>query len=301
MQGYHYFSRFPQDPRGLKLMAIAVWIGAIGNVICIWWGMYTLTITDFGLAPELLGVPLAINIASGFASFVRSAVQAFYTYRMYKYSGSLYLPIICWSISAYEFVAGIILSVTWPTATFAVQLRYLDYWSWLLYSIFTSAASADIAIAASMCYYLLKKRNQGLKRTVRVIDRLVIWTIQTGLLTRYSQTFSVIGGGLIARFSVTAITITITYAVQKENFAWLGLLNFLTNLYPTALFTLLNGRSNLKADDLTTDIRPQVLASTNGTLDISSPTTMKGRPTQMQVTVEQEDFPLYHIMSDSRV
>ncbi|KAF9456209.1 hypothetical protein BDZ94DRAFT_1276238 [Collybia nuda] len=284
MQTYHYFSSFPSDARGLKLMVVAIWTAALAHLICILWGLYTLTITNFGLAPQFLGLPHVLAVGAGFGAFIHSAVQSIYIYRMYKYSGSLYIPVLCWSISAYDFIAGIIFSVTVPEATFGVQIQYLNDWSWLIYSLFVSTAFVDVIIAASLSYYLRKNRSRSMERTVHIIDRLVIWTIQTGLLT-----------------SLTALAVTITFAINKENNVWLGLFDFLTNLYPTALLALLNGRSNLKLDDALPGIRPRDLTSSGRILDIPPPIMLMDRPTQVRVTVEHDEFPLYNIVPDKSV
>ncbi|KAF9455148.1 hypothetical protein BDZ94DRAFT_1242462, partial [Collybia nuda] len=172
---------------------VVIWIGAIVHIICILRGLYSVTVTQFGQAPQLIGIPLIFIVSAGFGGLVRSAVQSIYVYRMYKYSGSLYMPILCWGISAYEFVAGIIISVVVPPAPFGVQMQRINQWSWLLYTMFVSAAFVDVITAVSLCYQLRKNREKGLERTVRIIDKLVIWTIQTGLLT-----------------SLTAIAVTIT-------------------------------------------------------------------------------------------
>ncbi|KAF9456211.1 hypothetical protein BDZ94DRAFT_421957 [Collybia nuda] len=278
-QVHNYFSSFPDDPRGLRLTVAAIWMGAIAHLICILWGSYILTVVNFGLAPELFGVPNVLIVSAAFGAFVRSTAQSIYTYRMYKYSNSLYIPILCWSISAYEFVAGILLSATAPFGTLRIQMRYLKDWSWLIYTLVVSTAFVDIIIAASLCYYLQKNRRRSLERTIRVINRLVIWTIQTGLFT-----------------SVVAVAVMITFAVDKKNFSWFGLLNFLTSMYPVALLALLNGRRELKLDKPISGTRPPAFESQNKALDVPPQIMLKDRPTQVRVTVEHNEFPFYHII-----
>lgn len=155
----------------------------LAHLICILWGLYILTITNIGLAPQLIGLPHVLAVGAGFGAFVHSAVQvsphpqilwylllnackrqSIYIYRMYRYSGSLYIPILCWTISAYDFIAGIVFSATVPAGSFGVQVQYLNDWSWLIYSLFSTTAFVDVAIAASISFYLRKNRNRSMER-----------------------------------------------------------------------------------------------------------------------------------------
>ncbi|KAF9456210.1 hypothetical protein BDZ94DRAFT_421802 [Collybia nuda] len=238
MQACHYFSNFPNDPQGLKLIVIVIWIGAIVNITCSWWGLYESIITNFGMDPKLIGIPFAFNVGGGFGAFVRSTVQSIYTYRMYKYSGSLYIPVLCWGISAYGFIAGILLGATMPTAPLDVQIRYIDEWPWLVYSILGSAAVADIAITVSLCLFLRKNRGKGLERTMRIIDKLFVWTIQTGLLTSVTAIAVIIAYAVNKRICITIFRcqVSLSHFLCHSLVAWLGLLTFLTNcmlLYPS--------------------------------------------------------------------
>lgn len=144
---------------------------------------------------------------------------------MYKYSGSLYIPIFCWIISAYDFAAGIVFSVTVPEVPFGLQIQYLNEWSWLIYSLFASTAFVDVVIAATISFYLWKNRSRSMERfatSFKLVDSLtklylgflgpyislIGWsfglyvslhlpiskhftynTLETGLLTRYSFSY----------------------------------------------------------------------------------------------------------------
>ncbi|KAF9524831.1 hypothetical protein CPB83DRAFT_838588 [Crepidotus variabilis] len=109
--------------------------------------------------------------------------------------------------------------------------------SWLLYSSFATAVTADILVAASLCSLLLQNRS-GLKRsrTDDIVTFLMAFSINTDLLT-----------------SICDITFFITYAVWPDKLIYLGFYFALSKLYINSLLASLNARSSLRlsADAIT--------------------------------------------------
>ncbi|KAF8874119.1 hypothetical protein BD779DRAFT_262431 [Infundibulicybe gibba] len=83
----------------------------------------------------------------------------------------------------------------------------------------------------------LAQRMMGLKRTRRMVDKLMRWTIQTGALTVVVS---------------LAIVLTKNLDTKDNTYLWLGIVFILPNCYATGLLALLNARTSL--DELNTDI-----------------------------------------------
>ncbi|KAF8888519.1 hypothetical protein BD779DRAFT_1672200 [Infundibulicybe gibba] len=228
LQAYDYFRRCT-DPITMRLVISLIWAASSVHVACASWLLYSATITNHGVPIDSIKYPLALPAGSALGAVIHCSVQGVYIYRMFRFGHGWSVALLCSVLTAYEFGVGMAFSVIEARYNWEAALgRFEDAWAFLVYSFFGAAAVVDVAIAVSVTYYLRRGRNQ-VERTSFLIDRLVVWTIQTGAIT-----------------SITAITVIILFAVHRENNAWLGVYTFLTNLYPLALIALLNGREHLK-------------------------------------------------------
>ncbi|KAF8888518.1 hypothetical protein BD779DRAFT_1800151 [Infundibulicybe gibba] len=239
VQTYTYFHYFASDPLPLKFVISLIWAASSAHVACAMWVLYSITVTSHGVPVDLMEFPLAFPIGSALGAIIHCSVQWVYIYRMYKFGNSWYTPLLCCVLTAYECASGLAFSIIEARFNTAALLPHFELeWRWLFYSFFASTALVDVIIAGVISYYL-KMGRARLKRTVYLIDRLIVWTIQTGIIT-----------------SITAIVVIILYAARRENNAWIGVYIFLTNLYPLALVVLLNGRAHLNPEEAATrDVR----------------------------------------------
>ncbi|KAF8874114.1 hypothetical protein BD779DRAFT_1790595 [Infundibulicybe gibba] len=124
---------------------------------------------------------------------------------------------------------------------------------WPIEISITISVILDTSIAASTCYQLWRSRMMGLKRTRRMIDKLMRWTthlwIETGALTMLDGVSSVVS---------LAIVLTKKLDRKGNSYLWLGIALVLPNCYATGLLALnvtlcgrLNARTSL--DKLNTD------------------------------------------------
>lgn len=68
------------------------------------------------------------------------------------------------------------------TATsYAEFVAHMHVWVTVLLAL---GAAIDVVIAGAMIYFLLTKRERSHMRTARLIDRLIAFTLRTGLVTR---------------------------------------------------------------------------------------------------------------------
>ncbi|RXW17672.1 hypothetical protein EST38_g8176 [Candolleomyces aberdarensis] len=105
---------------------------------------------------------------------------------------------------------------------------YVVKYKAMLATLLSAGAAIDIIIALSMLWFFMVRRRQALKKVARLLDRLVAYTIRTGLFT-----------------SVTAVSIVITLFASPNTFVWLAMYTFLAKLYSTSLLSALNARTGL--------------------------------------------------------
>jgi len=91
------------------------------------------------------------------------------------------------------------------------------------------AVSADIIIAVAMAQNLKAKQN-NIKQTNTLLNRLIAYIVSTGLLT-----------------TVVDIIILATFLAMPDNLVYLCFLNFINNFYANSMLALLNARSSLRS------------------------------------------------------
>jgi len=96
-------------------------------------------------------------------------------------------------------------------------------WSVMFYALGTII---DFTIAVSLCYFLAKLRKTSIKRTVRLIDGLIAWTIETGAAT-----------------GLNSISLIICFGTMPDNFIWVAIYCYMDRLYSNSWLAILNSRT----------------------------------------------------------
>jgi len=235
-QGYTYFQRSEGDRLALKLLVSTLLLLEIFHSFTASHSIYFETVTRWNRGGEANSYPLSICVLS--ENIITFIVQCFFSHRIYRLSQKLPLSILCFIFSLLRFAGGIGLSVEsildvprTPNGDFVFTF------SWLITSALAVGATADVLIAISMLYYLRKlDSGSNLKSTTAVLNRLVRWTLQTGLIT-----------------SMTSVAVIICFQAMV-NMVWLGLYIILAKIYSISLLVSLNARPQRGVSNLTRKI-----------------------------------------------
>ncbi|KAJ7691745.1 hypothetical protein B0H17DRAFT_934805, partial [Mycena rosella] len=169
-QTYLYYGRFPEDTRKLKMMVSRqfslsynlIRFCELGHAICIGHTIYVATISDFGHPERLVRAPESLSTAILFSGIVGPCVQAFFSFRIYMLSTSMYIPCACWTLSFLRMVGSV--SVFILALEMTSLASYEARWGWLLTTILAIGAMVDLVIAATLVYLLSKQRGLAHKR-----------------------------------------------------------------------------------------------------------------------------------------
>jgi hypothetical protein len=101
--------------------------------------------------------------------------------------------------------------------------------SWLLYTSLGGAVFADLFVALSLCV-LLDHSRSGFKSTDSLVNTLMMYSINTGILT-----------------SVCAIACFVTFTIWPHSFIFIGIYFVLGKLYVNTILAVLNTRAFLRA------------------------------------------------------
>ncbi|KAJ3807215.1 hypothetical protein EV368DRAFT_85926 [Lentinula lateritia] len=263
-QVYVYHKNFPKDSLWLQIGLVdGMWLIELGHTMCIFHAIYFYTVANYGDPKALLVAPVTLGIAVVLHGITTILVQAYFTYRIFRFSKKPYLiPIFSTFLMFAQLLAVTTLSAeAIKVAQISLGL-YLEKWEWLLLTTLWLRVAADLTISSSLVFFLYQQRDNAYKSTVLVVDRLIRWTIETGVIT-----------------SMLGIILVISYLTAKENFAWLALFMVLPKVFSNTLLANMNSRASLRTMQTSVEV--------SGT---SGPVTNRSRTlaTGMAVSVHTE-------------
>ncbi|KAF9564489.1 hypothetical protein CPC08DRAFT_247401 [Agrocybe pediades] len=255
-QTYKYYERFKRDPMLVKLLVFAVFLLNTASVFFVahaaWF--YLVDNGPRGLSIWSLNVELALSMAMSAIS------ETFLAFRVYKFSrNNVILTSVLFGLAILHFGSGEVAAIE-----FLLLKRFAKFGSVKVPSILrlSSAAVCDTAIAVSLTYFLHKKRT-GFKKTDEMINYLILFSINSGLL-----------------LSAISIASLITYLVVPRTWVYTALCFLLSRLYATTFLCSLNSRqilihndnyiANEKVDNGRIRIQPKLLGSQYWSLSRSS-------------------------------
>ncbi|KAJ6454211.1 hypothetical protein C8R45DRAFT_1222961 [Mycena sanguinolenta] len=263
--------RFRDDSRRLKALTVFVWCCDVAHTLCFGHVLYTFTISDFA-HPERLGSrpPKSLSISTLFSGLTAAAVQSFYSYRIYVFTKRLFVPCVLWFMAFLHFAGRVLLFVT--TLRTASILVYIQQWEWLITTNWGLSVATDVAISVTMVTVLYHRRANAHRKTAALVDKLIVWTIETGLLT-----------------SATSLVMLGSFLRNKQNFTWLAFHAIATQLFANSLLASLNSRASLRAMD------PIALSSLSSNRPVPAGVHVQ---TVKQVMYEGEELPPQKIPED---
>ncbi|KAF7360285.1 hypothetical protein MVEN_00757900 [Mycena venus] len=161
-QVYIYYSRFPNDPRGLRYMVAFIWSCEMVHVVLVGCTLYQITVADYGHPERLILTPRPLAMAVMISAFVGTVVQVFFAFRIYRLSKSLYIPWLSWILS-FSLLLGAI-AVCFYGLRIETIPEFEGQFAWLLNSLWTGGAVNDLLIAGTLVYWLKKAENLSANR-----------------------------------------------------------------------------------------------------------------------------------------
>jgi len=226
VQTFSFFTRTSRDGVFLRLMITFLWFldtfhSALDGHI-----LYHYLVTNF-LNPAAIGIPVWSVILHVTISFVSDfLIRAMFAHRIYRLSkGNLFITGWIMLVSTTYLGAGGVVAVKAFQISSYSELRKISN---VLYLNFATGTASDFSVALAMSWYLMRSRT-GFQRTDTIINTLMKYTVNTGLLV-----------GIDAALSL------ITFVVMPNNFVFLGFYFILSKLYFNSYLAMLNARDDLR-------------------------------------------------------
>lgn len=225
LQTFLYYKNYPNDSWFTKSIVFTLWVLDSCHLCLCTTALYGYLVTNFNNPPALNRSTWAMNLQTDCNGLIGLIVQCFFARRVWKLSRNYLLTTAIVVFSCVHFSLGVFFTVQGfllvDTSRFAKLI-------WVTSAGMGSAAAADITIAVSLCYYLMKSRT-GFKRTDSLISTLMIYSLTTGLVT-----------------SFIAFIIVVTFAVMPNKYVWLGFFWLIGKCYVNSILAALNSRDSLR-------------------------------------------------------
>ncbi|KAF8903659.1 hypothetical protein CPB84DRAFT_1773829 [Gymnopilus junonius] len=186
--------------------------------------IYYDTVTRWNRA-EINSYSLSANVAN--ETLITFLVQCFFSHRIQRLSKKLSIGVACFGLAVLRFLAAMAMSVesvidVHRTPNWVV---FIARFNWLITSALALGAATDIIIAVSMLSYLRRLASPtNLRSTAQTLNRLIWFSLQTGLLT-----------------SLTSLAVIICFQAMR-NLVWFALYIILAKIYSNSALAALNAR-----------------------------------------------------------
>lgn len=248
LQTWHYYHTYGSDTWRLKGLVLTVWVCDTVHQVLISHTVYTYLVTHYA-DPQYLGMlvwSLLVEVLfNGFTAFV---VQCFFTIRIYHLSHKniMLTGLVAALVLAQFCVTLVYVGKSLPMKTY----EQLDTLKGLSMAVNATTAASDVVIAMSLVSMLHLSRT-GFKRSDSVINKLILYTVNTGLLT-----------------SIDAICSLASIAALPNTFIYICFFFALGRLYANSLLATLNARKSIRQKVSPDDMSLSGLQSIPRTVDV---------------------------------
>ncbi|KAI5993111.1 hypothetical protein F5J12DRAFT_434551 [Pisolithus orientalis] len=233
IQTFGYYRRFPSDSTIIKTLVGTIMLLTLAHIVCVIYWAWIVTVTAFGKPNEVTIFTPSRGANLVITPFICYLVQLFFAFRLYRFSESWLLSMICFVLGGISFVGTLV------DAARALDRQSLggnmnaQYWLTILTLV--SGAMCDLIITTGLVFHLRKQRAKTkISRTIDLLDKLTVWSIETGLVT-----------------SINAVLVTIFFSLQRTTFIWSALYIVLADVYTNTFLAALNSRTPHVEHDIT--------------------------------------------------
>ncbi|KAJ7139644.1 hypothetical protein C8R44DRAFT_765035 [Mycena epipterygia] len=246
-QCYWYYTEYHnKDHLALKLLVLFVWILDTVHQALISHVIYNYLVQNFANPLYLFYNEWSLDIQSLFETLICFTVQCFFLLRIWRLSNGKYILVI---IPALPILGGFALGLVYVITNFPEKSIPEAFIRFHKYSegINGATAAGDILLAVLMVYLLYNSRT-GIKTTDTLVNKLMIYTVNTGVAT-----------------SLCAILTLATAQAWGKAFIYGAFYFNASRLYINSMMASLNARQGLRKNSDVVDMSSYLQGSPNQT------------------------------------
>jgi hypothetical protein len=217
-----YYMRYTNDSSYYKILVLSLWVlealhqAFVGHIA--WYYI----VDNAGSLLVLLNPPiwtLCVQILLG--AIVGLIVKTCFGLRVWKFSRGNYLVTgLILGMALAQFVMAVLFTIR----SFHLRVGQANQIKTLATTALALGVATDILTAAALSYFLHKMRT-GYKKSDTLINRLIIYSVNTGTLT-----------------SVFSVAVLVAYNTMPDNLIFIALYFTLSKLYANSCLATLNTR-----------------------------------------------------------
>ncbi|KAJ7238771.1 hypothetical protein B0H12DRAFT_1137104 [Mycena haematopus] len=227
LQTLLYFRWYKSDPMGFKLLVLGVWSLDTLHTVFIWVGLWDYLIADYGDTYMINYIPWSISLTVVVTAIVTFFVHCFFAHRILLLSKGNWLmasPVIILALLR----LGAASVSTWEMFHYKAFDLFKLHARWIFTLGLSVSSTVDIVIAG-MLFYLFQSNKPDAGHLKHVIDKLMLYTFETGSLT-----------------CIATVVSMICWVTMSQNLIFLGLHFVIGKLYANSLLVTLNTRQNIR-------------------------------------------------------
>jgi len=244
LQAFLYFMKYKQDTLFLKsLVAMTVFFDTI-HLVFISHTVYYYLVSNFHDPQRLERLTWSVLMEALFTGINGAIVQTFYVYRVWCLNKKGYFLT---SLLLFLILATVGSGTAWVILSMELQTyQQLLHISPLTITINALSTTADVIIATSLCI-LLNKARTGYKRSDTVINTLIVFVVNTGVLT-----------------TCCAVASLISLCLSPNSLIYASFYFCIGRFYVNSFLATLNARNSLKGNVDDTSYMMMSLPSSGG-------------------------------------
>ncbi|KAJ8463498.1 hypothetical protein ONZ45_g17561 [Pleurotus djamor] len=194
-----------------RLLVGAIWCLELGQLLTHFHGIYYLVVIHHqNKLALLLPPPRSVGVSFLISSCIGPLVESFYVSRFFRLSKHLLPALLGWGLALCRLAGWLYISV--HALRMTSFTHFTDQFGWLLETLFSASAFIDLAIALANFYYLAKSRSRTTQGPlIMTIDRIIAWTLQTGLIT-----------------SISFVITLLCFLFSRQNLIWMAVSSTIT-------------------------------------------------------------------------
>ncbi|OSC98512.1 hypothetical protein PYCCODRAFT_1470989 [Trametes coccinea BRFM310] len=224
-QTFRYFRLFPKDAPSLVFVVVLTFALEVLHTIMGMHICYYYLVESFFFPTNLLTGVWSIKLLTLNMGSVIVVSQCFFARRVYLIGGhQRFLAVITAILLMAELGKSAFATAATVETYIQVTFARFIHVSWLISAGFAMAVVADGTVAICLTYALRRSRANH-TRTDSWLDVILVYTVNTGLLTSFLSIFSLIFA-----------------TIYKSNLIYVGFNTVATRLYANSLMAVLNSR-----------------------------------------------------------
>ncbi|KAI0694309.1 hypothetical protein C8T65DRAFT_666988 [Cerioporus squamosus] len=225
-QTYRYYRLYPTDPLILKLMVAGIWLLDTFHTVLSMHVCYFYLVSNYFNPERLLSGVWSMRLTIITTGVVIAITHIFFARRIFLIGNrNIYLMIVMAILLVTETCFCLAATIeTFIAVTFAA---YTDRFKWIIPCSLGTAVVIDTVTTSTLTYYLHGCRT-GFRKTDSLIDTLIVYTINTGLLN-----------GILNFAAMLAATLS------PKTLIYYGIDIASSKMYANSLLAVLNARRSL--------------------------------------------------------